>query len=477
MLTINEIKNDETKNIEFKEAIPTDSKKYLKTVSAYSNSAGGKIIFGIEDETLRIVGIKEDIHKAIDRLTNIIADSITPQIIPNIYAERIEDVEVIILEVYHGSSTPYYITSLGLVKGTFVRTAGSTRPADSVMLKELQLAGLNRSFDELVYEPKELTKEEIAKTAKKLTAYAKETAIHPEDVKDLSLPKMLSWKFIHEVEGKYYPSNAYVLMQDDNPFQYMTIQCARFKGTHRDIFIDKKDYDGPLYQQIDNAYKFVLNHINMGLTINGLTNSKEFEIPPKAIREIICNAVAHRIILDHSRVQVAVFDDRVEITSPGGLFGGLTLEMMLHGRTATRNNCIVNVFHYLNLIENWGTGIERTLNLCEAAGIEKPEFIDMGSAIRVNFYRPSYNVNLVTDQDSDQDSDQVNDQDECEVNANEILEFCKVPRTLKEMMDYFNYKHRTYFVNVYIKPLLNSKKLGLTIPDKPNSRNQKYVRK
>lgn len=88
-------------------------------------------------------------------------------------------------------------------------------------------------------------------------------------------------------------------------------------------------------------------------------------------------------------------------------------------------------------------------------------------------YRPSYKDNLVTAQENDQ----VSDQDEYRPNNNAILEFCKVPRTLKEIMDHFNYKHRTFFVNNYIKPLLKSKELGLTIPDKPNSKNQKYIKK
>ena len=221
MLTLEEIRNDETKNIEFKEEIPQDSKKFLKTVSAFSNSAGGKIIFGIVDGTLEVVGIKEDIHKAIDKITNIIADSITPQLIPNIYVENIEGKDVIVLEVFHGSSTPYYITSLGKEKGTYIRTAGSTRPADEIMLRELTLAGLDRSYDELVYEPKPLTMEQIDKTRKALYKFAKENSDNPDNVKELTIGKMESWKLIHEVEGKFYPSNTYMMLQENNPFQFM----------------------------------------------------------------------------------------------------------------------------------------------------------------------------------------------------------------------------------------------------------------
>lgn len=93
MLTLEEIKKNKSKNIEFKEVIPQDYKKFLKTVVAYSNCAGGKIIFGIQDGTLKVIGIKDNIHKTIDRLTNIISDSITPQIISNIYVENAELIE------------------------------------------------------------------------------------------------------------------------------------------------------------------------------------------------------------------------------------------------------------------------------------------------------------------------------------------------------------------------------------------------
>lgn len=363
MLTLEVKKNNESKNIEFKESLSQDYKKFLKTVVAYSNCAGGKIIFGVKDKTLEIVGIKEDIYQTIDKLTNIITDSITPQIIPNIYVENIEGVDVIVLEVFHGSNTPYYITSLGKEKGTFIRTASSTRPADEVMLRELTLSGLNRSFDELVYGVKSLSIEDIEKTRKALYKFAKENSDNSENVKELTIGTMESWKLIHEIEGKFYPSNTYMMLQENNPFQFMKIQCARFKGTDRVIFIDKKEYEGPIYEQIDSAHKFVLNHINMALVGDGLTSSKKFEIPSKVIREIICNAVGHRMIQANSCVQVAVYDDRVEVTSPGGLFAGLTIEKMLNGRTATRNTCIANVLSYVELIENWGTGIKRILKI------------------------------------------------------------------------------------------------------------------
>ena len=92
--------------------------------------------------------IKRNNHEKIDTITNAIADSITPQIIPNIYVEEIEDKRVIVCEIFRGGSTPYYIKALGKESGTFIRTSSTTRLADESMLKELMLVGVNRAFDE-----------------------------------------------------------------------------------------------------------------------------------------------------------------------------------------------------------------------------------------------------------------------------------------------------------------------------------------
>ena len=118
-----------------------------------------------------------------------------------------------------------------------------------------------------------------------------------------------------------------------------------------------------------------MNHLNMEVKIvpNKIAHEEKFEIPTEAIREILINAVCHRCLTDNSRVQVAIYDDRIEITSPGVLYNGLTLKGMLEGKTATRNVCITNVLSYLNIIENWVTGVQRAILLCKEAGIKEPK--------------------------------------------------------------------------------------------------------
>ena len=112
-----------------------------------------------------------------------------------------------------------------------------------------------------------------------------------------------------------------------------------------------------------------------------------YELPPESIREAIINSVCHRCYLDHSCVQIAIYDNRVEITSPGMLYGGLTIEQAMAGRSKIRNVCIAEVFSRMGIIEQWGTGIQRMIQGCREYGVREPEFIDMGDAFRVNFYR------------------------------------------------------------------------------------------
>lgn len=174
-------------------------------------------------------------------------------------------------------------------------------------------------------------------------------------------------------------------------FPFAKIQCALFKGTERVIFIDKRDFEGPLYEQIEEAYEFVLKHINLGAEINGLVRTDTYELPTEAIREAIVNAMTHRNFLDRSCVQVAVYDDRVEITSPGMLYGGLTIEQIKEGGSKIRNRCIAEVFSRMKIIESWGTGIKRMFSSCKEYGIREPELLEIGDSFRVNLYRPSYN--------------------------------------------------------------------------------------
>ena len=165
-----------------------------------------------------------------------------------------------------------------------------------------------------------------------------------------------------------------------------------FKGTTKAVFVDRREYTGPLWEQIDEAFQFVLRNIHLGATIVGLYRQDVYEIPPDAIRELIINAMVHRSYLDHGTIQVAVYDNRLEITSPGKLPMGQTIERMKKGYSKIRNEALAHAFAYMNLIEHWGSGIQRIIDKVKSAGLRDPEFIGGEVDLRINIYREQNNA-------------------------------------------------------------------------------------
>ena len=144
----NKLFSGESINIEYKVEMPKKSEKYMKTVVAFANGRGGRIVFGVDDKTLNIVGMNPDtIFQTMDSITNAISDSCEPKIYPDVTLQSIDDKTIIVVEIHPGPMRPYYIKNKGLVDGTYVRVAGTSRHAEGYMLKELILEGQNRYFD------------------------------------------------------------------------------------------------------------------------------------------------------------------------------------------------------------------------------------------------------------------------------------------------------------------------------------------
>ena len=195
-----------------------------------------------------------------------------------------------------------------------------------------------------------------------------------------------------ERDGKDYPSNAYAILTGCGGL-HVAIQCGVFKGTTKAVFVDRREYTGPLWEQIEEAFQFVLRNIHLGATLVGIYRQDIYEIPPDAIRELIINAVVHRSYLDHGTIQVAVYDNRLEITSPGKLPMGQTLERMKEGYSKIRNEALAHAFAYMNLIEHWGSGIPRIIDKVKSAGLREPEFIGGEVDLRINIYRGQVDTN------------------------------------------------------------------------------------
>lgn len=133
--------------------------------------------------------------------------------------------------------------------------------------------------------------------------------------------------------------------------------------------------------------QFVLRNIRMGCRLEGIYRQDIYELPPDSIRELIVNAVMNCSYIQDSNIQVAIYDDRLEITSPGGLLPGVTSDLMKEGFSKIRNRSLANAFAYMNLVEAWGSGIPKLMQAMQEYGLREPEFIDMEVAFRINLYR------------------------------------------------------------------------------------------
>lgn len=386
----------ESKTLEFKAALSSKSESYLKTVVAFANTDGGRLIFGIDDKSCQVVGVeKDDVFKIMDAIANAVSDSCAPKIVPDISFETIEDKTVVLVDIAAGFNRPYMLKSGGLDKGVYVRVGATSRPADAEQIREMMLDGSNQSWDEQICRSYALTDRAVKKLCSDINRYRteKDGQNAPKTTKET----LIGWGVLKQDKTEVLPTNAFALLTD-NPFGQAKIQCAVFKGESKSVFLDRKEYEGSLCRLLEDAYQYVLRNIRMGAVIEGLIRQDKFELPPAAIREMICNAICHRSYMDEGMIQVSVFDDRLEVSSPGALCRGLTLKDALKGRSKPRNKVIAEVFSRMGIIEKWGTGLQRIVDLAKQEGLKEPVFENNDSFFRVILYRGKEEAAQTTDQ-------------------------------------------------------------------------------
>jgi len=324
MNILKQIEQGESKTIEFKEKLPKNN-SIVKTVIAFSNTSGGKLIMGVRDSQ-EIVGIQdENIFDLQDKIISLIFDSCYPNILPEIYTINIGDKLLLVIEVFRGNLLPYHLKSKEKKDGVYIRVGSSNRLADENMLIELQRQRIYRSFDE---------EENFEFSLNKLDL----DVIYHEFNKikrDCDVEKLKNLKLIKNLNNQSLPTNALLITLGE--FDNVLIKCARFKGTTMESFIDKKEFSGDLFTILDKTIEFLQNHLNLNAHIVGLQRVEEYEIPLLALREIVLNAIIHRDYTRNSDIKIAIYDDMVEIISIGGFVNGLTLEDISGGRSELRN--------------------------------------------------------------------------------------------------------------------------------------------
>ena len=370
----------------------------MKTIVAFANTQGGRLLIGIDDKTHEIVGVDSvNLFQIMDSIANAVSDSCEPQIIPDIEPQTVDGKNIIVVMVEAGKNRPYYLKSKGKEAGTYIRVAGTSRLAYCEKIKELEMEGARISWDELTCVGYNVTDEATEKLCKDIEAFRKKAGMTEHSVKK---EQLINWKILKQSEGQLLATNAYVLLTSDY-FSFSKTQCAVFRGRDRAIFLDKREFTGPIYTQIEEAVDFVLRNIRLGATIDGLVRRERYELPPEAIREMIINAHCHRNLLDESCIQVAIYDDRLEVTSPGGLYNGLTYAEVMSGHSKIRNKGIANVFGQMGLVEAWGSGIKRIFSAAEEYGLPQPKVKEFDNMFRVELFRGGDSMKRMTGTDDD----------------------------------------------------------------------------
>ncbi len=455
------LEQQEGKQLEFKRDL-SPVKNIMKTLVSFSNSSGGTLIVGVKDGSKEIVGIDNPLDEE-ERLCSMIADSISPRLVPNIEMVTIESKTLLIVEVFLSGSRPHWVNSRGPESGVFVRLGSSNRQADRELIEELRRTVEGVTFDEMPMP--ELTIDSLdLSTARELFG----------EKRKLDEKELLTLKFLTHYQGRLVPTKGAVLMfgkERQFHFSDAWIQCGRFIGSDKAEIFDHIDFYDHLPMAIDNIIMFLKKHAMRGADFSEIRRKDVWSIPLNILREVVINALVHT---DYSQrgapIRIAFFDDHIEIENPGILLPGMTIEDMKQGVSKIRNPVIARVFRELDLIEQWGSGVRRIFKEAEDLGLPEPEILEIGTRVRFVVYLDQIiKVQIESTQSPTQSPTQSIDSVIRLLTALSGGELSS-----GDLREKLGLKHRQTFRENYLHPALESGYIEMTIPDKPNSRLQKY---
>ena len=359
----------ESKELELKSTI---TNTFLKTVSAFSNYNSGKIIFGIDDNG-KIIGL-ENIEELCLDLENKINDNISPK--PDFRFIKDTKKNIITLIVEEGFNKPY------LYKGkAYKRNDTSTVEVDKVELNRLTLLGLNQYYEELKARKQDLEFKVLKKELEEKLS-----------LKDFSKDIL---KTLNLYDDKNGYNNAAELFADKNNFAGVDI--AKF-GKNIDEILDRNLF---INMSIISQFQKTLEVFNIYYKYEQILGSERIEkelIPEKAFRETIANALIHRTWDVNSNIRISMYEDKIEISSPGGLPSGISEKEYLNGQISQlRNPILANIFFRLKYIEMFGTGIRRINESYKDYSV-KPAFEIFENSIKITLPIITTRLFLTTDE-------------------------------------------------------------------------------
>jgi ATP-dependent DNA helicase RecG len=373
----------ESATLEFKAEVPRYD-QIVKTVIAFCNLFGGRLILGVADDR-RIVGIPENnVEELSQAIHHSIFQSSSPTILPTIYTQRTADKLLLIIEVTAGMNKPYFKLSEGLSKGTYIRVGASTVRAGPEIIDELKWKNRGKSFDQTPL----YTAQVSDLDREKIKDFLKSKAVHHSGT--ISNAVLESYDLVVSEHGKMYPTVGGMLLFAANPQKYLSeafIIASEFGSEDFSKTIATRDCNGTVMEQIDQAISFVSTRLNVTYETRKTKRSERLEVPLSALREIIVNAVLHRSYNVSGPVKVAIYPNRIEVFSPGGFPGPLSVSQIGAGITYIRNIVLAKVLREAGYVEKLGSGFKILFEACAAARLKQPIVFEGDNFVKCTVWR------------------------------------------------------------------------------------------
>jgi len=445
------MQNTETNRIENKEQLNED---FEQEVIAFLNYKEGGIIYVGINKNGQVVGVENtDLTQL--QIKDRIKNNIQPSTLGlfDVTVETIENKEVIKVIISSGTEKPYYLRKKGRTpEGCYIRVGSSKERMTERMIDDMYARRIKNTLKEIDSPRQELT-------FNQLKIYYEEHGLKLNDNFLQNLDLLTS-------EGKYN-YNAF-LLADENT---VSIKLVRYLGTNKLELLENLEFGN---RCLITATQRILDRLDVENTtyakIEYFGRKEQEKIDSKALKEAVINAIVHNDYSYGNSPIIELYSDRIEITSAGGLPQELSQEEFLEGVTAPRNKELIRVFKDVDLIENIGSGVLRILD-----AYDKSCFKFMEHFLRVSF---NYKENPFEYEDTAKTKSSKlgsKKSSKLAVSEEQILQLCKTEKSLKEIAQHFGYKDVYKFKNNYINKLIEQDKLQMTIPDKPKSRNQKYI--
>ena len=459
----------ETPTLEIKSAASGCPKHLYDTLSSFSNQDdGGIIIFGVDEkENFKEVGVydPQDLQKKINEQ----CIQMEPVVRPLLTVAEKDGRFFVSAEIPGADITdrPVFYQGKGRLKGSYVRVGDSDEPMTEYEVYSYEAYRKKYQDDIRAVERASLSSLnhdmlsryiDLLKAGKPRLA-----AISDDDIYELMSIKRHNTLTLSSVMNFGIYPQVY--------FPQLCIIATVVPGTEMGVvgeegerFTDNQRIEGNIPEMLDGAMKFVSRNMRTKTFIDPHTGKREdqTDYPVVAIREVILNALVHRDYSIHTEgmpIQVIMFEDRVEIRNPGGLYGRIRIDQLGKVQPDTRNPVIASELEVLKVTENRYSGIPTIRRAMKEYGLPNPEFLDERGSFIVKFYKHGEVINSVQSENIDN---------------NDLVQFCKTPRTRKEICGFLGLSSVTYAIQTHVMPLVEQGILKLSIPDKPKSPKQLF---